>query len=113
MHSDRPLGVKAKISLRSTINVTPLADVMLVLLIIFMVITPLLGNSVEVDVPASRHSSEHPEDDETLILSLKGDGSIFLNRDANTREELSSALPAALSGRTEARLFLKVDQLID
>jgi len=68
-------------SLRSSINVTPLADVMLVLLIIFMVVTPIMTPGVDVNVPEAEHSTEHPDNEETLVLSLKGDGSLYLNED--------------------------------
>ena len=59
-------------SLRSSINVTPLADVMLLLLIIFMVVTPMMRSGVDVNVPEAEHSREHPDNEETLVLSLKG-----------------------------------------
>ena len=67
-------------SLRSSINVTPLADVMLVLLIIFMVVTPMMDPGVDVNVPEAENSTEHPDNEETLVLSLKGDGSLYHER---------------------------------
>ena len=49
---------------------------MLVLLIIFMVVTPLMGPGVDVEVPEAEHSREHADNEETLVLSLKGDGTL-------------------------------------
>jgi len=95
---------------RSEINVTPLADVMLVLLIIFMVITPLLGTSVDVDVPEAAASTEHPDNEETLTLAVKGDGTVFLNQDPIARRELPTILEARLHGRADRVLYVKADR---
>ena len=100
-------------SLRSSINVTPLADVMLVLLIIFMVVTPMMGSGVEVQVPEARHSTEHPDTEATLVLSLKSDGSLYLNADRIPETGLSEALLATLATRTDKTLFLRASETLD
>jgi len=100
-------------SLASSINVTPLADVMLVLLIIFMVVTPLMGPGVEVEVPEAEHSREHPDTEETLVLSLKGDGRLYLNEDLTPEDELLAAMTSVLSERDDKVLFLKANEALD
>ncbi|GMR23352.1 MAG: protein TolR [Acidobacteriota bacterium] len=101
-------------SFRSSINVTPLADVMFVLLIIFMVVTPMMRSGVDVDVPEAEHSTEHPDNnEETLVLSLKGDGSLYLNQDEISDGALLTTLSATLSERTDKVLFLKANEVLD
>ena len=100
-------------SLRSSINVTPLADVMLVLIIIFMVVTPMMGSGVDVEVPEAEHSTEHLDNEETLVLSLKGDGSLYLNEDKIPEDGLLPALTSILSERNDKVLFLKANEVLD
>ena len=99
--------------LKDQINVTPLADVMLVLLIIFMVVTPLLKPGVDVKVPEAEHPREHPGDETTLVLSMREDGALFLNRDRIEEGEVSSMLSNLMEHRTEKTLFLKGSELLD
>jgi biopolymer transport protein TolR len=99
--------------LNGQINVTPLADVMLVLLIIFMVVTPLIKPGVDVSVPRAENPEEYPGDDSTLILSMREDGSLFLNRDRIEEERIASTLSSLLERRTEKSLFLKASAVLD
>ena len=108
-----PSSREARPPVQHDINVTPLADVMLVLLIIFMVITPLLGPDVEVQVPEAEHSTEHPDNEQTLVLSLKGDGSIYLNEDVVTESDLLPTLTSAIATRRERILYLQANELLD
>ncbi|HEX7251592.1 MAG TPA: biopolymer transporter ExbD, partial [Thermoanaerobaculia bacterium] len=74
------MRILAAAQIRSDINVTPLVDVVLVQLIIFMVITPLLQLGYEVTVPKSqRDPVSQPEDQ--IVVSLKSDGRVLLNRE--------------------------------
>ena len=61
---------------KGDINVTPLVDVCLVLLIIFMVVTPMLQQGVDVLLPAGPHAEKKPGTEEDLVVSIKSDGSI-------------------------------------
>jgi len=63
----------------SDINVVPYIDVMLVLLIVFMVTAPMLMQGVKVDLPKASTVPVGPQDDEPLIVSVKADGSFFIN----------------------------------
>ena len=86
---------------------------MLVLLIIFMVITPLLHPGVEVQVPEAKHSTEHPDNEETLVLSLLGNGNIYLNEDVVTESDLLPTLTSAIASRRERILYLKANEFLN
>jgi biopolymer transport protein TolR len=96
----------------SEINVTPMVDVMLVLLIIFMVTAPLLTSGVEVDLPDAASSAIKGED-EPLAVSVNAQGSIFVQDTEVTLETLAPRL-AAVTGRNEdLRIFVRGDKAID
>jgi biopolymer transport protein TolR len=96
----------------SEINVTPMVDVMLVLLIIFMVTAPLLTSGVEVDLPDAV-STAIKGDDEPLAVSVNAQGSIFVQDTEVTLETLAPRL-AAVSGHNEdLRIFVRGDRAID
>src|SRR5438552_14375781 len=66
---------------KSEINVTPLVDVCLVLLIIFMVVTPMLQSGVDVLLPEGPHSVKKPAKEGDLVISIKSDGTGFVGQD--------------------------------
>lgn len=96
-------------SMLSEINVTPFVDVMLVLLIIFMVTAPLLKMGVDVDLPKT-DAKEIPSREERLVLTLKKDKSIYLDRYKIKRQELKSRLRQTLKRRMDQALFLRADR---
>jgi len=95
--------------LRAEINVTPLVDVMLVLLVIFMVVTPLLHQEVPVELPASR-SSQEVTDPAHVHLIAAADGALRLNEEPLSREQLPTALQALYAGRHDHTIFLQADR---
>ena len=99
--------------LKHAINVTPLADVMLVLLIIFMVVTPLITTGVDVPVPEAEHPTKHPDSDQIPVVSLQSDGRVFLNRDLVAEGSLLPALSTVMSERREKVLYLKAGEQLD
>ncbi len=87
---------------QSDINVTPLVDIVLVLLIIFMVITPMLTKQLPIEVPQKAEIDEPPEDSkDQLFIKLFEDGHIELNKVEVTPDELKTKLEGQLVGRPE------------
>lgn len=94
----------------SEINVTPMVDVMLVLLIIFMVTAPLLTQGVPVDLPDSEAKSL-PEDNRPIEVTINQNGAIFIG-DTDTPiddRELIVRLKAITGNRTDARIYIRGD----
>jgi biopolymer transport protein TolR len=95
------------------INVTPLVDVMLVLLIIFMVTAPLLVAGVPVDLPDARAQSL-PQDNTPIQISLNDRGELFVDRLATQPAALPAKLAALRSARSdEARVYVRADRRLD
>ncbi len=91
------------------INVTPLVDVMLVLLVIFMVTAPMMQQGVQVNLPKADAKSLSPQED-TVVVSLEKSGSIFINKDQVTASDLRTKLTSLFANRTKKEVFLKADQ---
>lgn len=95
----------ARASLRSDINVTPFVDVMLVLLIIFMVATPMMQSGVPVDLPQGKGASE-VGDSQPLTLSLDKDGVLYLMDKPVERDQLIEKLQA-LPPKTVEKIYIR------
>ena len=93
------------------INVTPLVDVMLVLLIIFMVAAPLATVDVKVDLPVST-AQPAPKPDKPVFLSIRADGKILVNETPVSETGLGSAIESATRSDREQRIFLRADKTI-
>jgi biopolymer transport protein TolR len=94
------------------INVTPMADVMLVLLIIFMITTPLLQSGITVNLPKAKNPLEAPEADskEAVVISLNREGKIYRAKTPLTEEQLYEFLSSKFSGGEINRaIFLRAD----
>ena len=90
----------------SEINVTPLVDVMLVLLIIFMVTAPLLQQGIDVNLPAAKGQQLPPE--ERITVTVKKDGSVFIGETRLTADELKKRLEAL--SKMNPNVFLRADK---
>ena len=95
----------------SEINVTPMVDVMLVLLIIFMVAAPMLQKGVEVNLPQSQRANKMTEERMyvTVPLSYRKDGKVYLDDDAVPREVLPERMRQAMQGKDQKEVFLRGD----
>src|SRR5215467_1194413 len=93
----------------SDINVTPMADVMLVLLIIFMVVTPMLQKGVNVEMAKTKNPTDMKEADkeDSVLVAVTRDGGYYLNQDRVAIDDLSSKVSDLLSGRLDKTIFLK------
>ncbi|MEW6296976.1 MAG: biopolymer transporter ExbD [Thermodesulfobacteriota bacterium] len=91
------------------INVTPLVDVVLVLLVIFMVVTPLLKQEVPIELPIADNSRE-AKDTSQLTLSITADGLLRLNGQDILPEALVSQLRAIYGRRADKTIFLEADR---
>lgn len=93
-------------------NVVPLCDVLLVLLIIFMVVTPLVQKGVDVKLPSALNTASMPESPE-VVLAVKKDFTLYVNQDKVTMENLQNALEEAFLTVSEKKLYIKADQDIE
>jgi len=93
----------------SQINVTPLVDVMLVLLVIFMVTAPIIQQGVQVNLPQTKAGAIAGKD-EPLIVTVAKNGKLYLNDNALTSEELGKKLRAIKKARGDKQVYLRADQ---
>ena len=95
----------------SDINVTPLIDVLLVLLIIFMVITPMLNNKVNVDLPkaAAAVVMEDANKEDAVVVAVTRDGKTFLGQDRVNMDDIGTKISAKLENKTDKEVFLRAD----
>jgi biopolymer transport protein TolR len=98
---------------KSEINVTPLVDVVLVLLIIFMVITPMLQRGKAVQLPVAQTLSELKRGGDPIFLSITDDGRIWLEKAEVALSGLAESLDGEMASRPAAPLVLKGDRSLD
>jgi biopolymer transport protein ExbD len=96
----------------SEINVTPMADVMLVLLIIFMVVTPMLQKGVSVELANTANPVDMKEADreDAVLVAVTRDGKFYLGQERVAIEDLASKVNDLLSDRIEKTVFVKSDR---
>jgi len=103
---------KRNMNVTSNINVTPMVDVMLVLLIIFMVITRMLQHGVSVDLAKTNNPTQMPDADkeDALLVAVTRDGKIFFGSDqVAAADQLTHLVKDRLVNRTDKRVFIKAD----
>lgn len=102
-------------AVNAEINVTPMADIMLVLLVIFMITTPLLQTGITVNLPKAKNPLDAPEADskDAVIVALNREGRIYLAKAPVSESELLDALAKRFSGgEINKTIFLKADSAV-
>ncbi len=105
-------GTRGGMGAINEINVTPMVDVMLVLLIIFMVITPMLSKGVSVDLVRTRNpvAMDEADAEDALVVAVTRDGQIFLGREKLKEvEELTQRVGDVVSNRIDKTVYIKCD----
>jgi biopolymer transport protein TolR len=95
---------------KSDINVTPLVDVMLVLLIIMMIVAPLLQQGVALTLPIANNSSEKPETQEDTVVAITADGRFHVNGQAVPEGDLRRRVEEALEQKKQRLLIIRADE---
>ena len=95
--------------LNSEINITPLADVMLVLLIIVMLIAPLLTAGVTLTLPEATNTGDKPDNDNNTTVAVTADGRYFVDNVQTTQQDLLNSINNALDRKLERILLVKAD----
>ena len=95
----------------SNINVTPMVDVMLVLLIIFMVITPMLNNKVNVDLPTADAAvvMENANKEDAIVVAVTRDGKTYLGANQVTVDNIGGKISTLLENKTDKEVYLRAD----
>ncbi len=105
-----PRGRRRSYRALAEINVTPLVDVMLVLLIVFMVTAPLLTTGVHVDLPKSKAGPLNQNDDKPLEISVDAKGQLFLQETAVDMDQLVPRLNAISNENHDVKIYIRGDR---
>lgn len=110
--SGSSLNKLSQAALTSDINVTPLVDVCLVLLIIFMVVTPMLQKGVPVNLPVTEDPEKTPDTDKQLLISVKADGTVYIGSNIVRKDEVEQTLKDLQSRTPDREIAVKGDKLV-
>jgi biopolymer transport protein TolR len=100
----------AKGGVKSDINVTPLVDVMLVLLIIMMLVAPLLQQGISVTLPQAQNTVDKPEVSGQTVIAISKDEQVYLNAKQVNKDELGESVGDLLEGKKEKIVLIKADE---
>jgi TolR protein len=99
----------AKGGVKSDINVTPLVDVMLVLLIIMMIVAPMLQQGVKLTLPEAENTSEKPDTQEQTVVFVDAQGKLYVNAREVNEADVVARLTGALEDKKDKTVYLKGD----
>jgi len=103
----------AKGGVKSDINVTPLCDVMLVLLIIMMIVAPLLQQGVSVKLPQAANTTDKPETQDQTVVAISRDKAVYVNAKPVGESELVTRLTELLENKKEKIVLIKADEEVE
>jgi biopolymer transport protein TolR len=103
----------AKGGVKSDINVTPLVDVMLVLLIIMMLVAPMLQQGVSLRLPTATNTVDKPETQEQTVLAISKDKSFYINAKPVTENDMVTRLNEVLENKKEKVVFIRADEEVE
>ena len=106
------VGKLQRTGLNSEINVTPLVDVCLVLLIIFMVVTPMLQKGVPVNLPVTEEPEKTPDTEKQLQISVKSDGTVYLGSTVVRKEQVQTELQNIHERTPDREIAVKGDKQV-
>lgn len=106
---EMPRGSKSNVT--SDINVTPFVDICLVLLIIFMVVTPMLQEGVQVNLPFARNTAKTPDDEDVaIIVALKNDRVVYIQKKPIARDQYLAEMAEIYDRMPEKKILIKADK---
>ncbi len=106
---EMPRGSKSNVT--SEINVTPFVDICLVLLIIFMVVTPMLQEGVQVNLPFARNTAKTPDDEDVaIIVALKNDRVVYVQKKPIARDQYLAEMAEIHDRMPEKKILIKADK---
>jgi biopolymer transport protein ExbD len=104
------MNLGGKGGVKSDINVTPLVDVMLVLLIIMMIVAPMLQKGVDVKLPVAANTTDKPETQDQTVVAVSADGRLFLNSVEVPENDLVRRVTDALESKKVKIVLIKADE---
>jgi biopolymer transport protein TolR len=106
------LGKVSHAALNADINVTPLVDVCLVLLIIFMVVTPMLQKGIPVNLPVTEDPDKTPDTEKQLLISVKSDGSVYIGPNVVRKDQVEATLKDLQERTPDREVAVKGDRQV-
>jgi biopolymer transport protein ExbD len=106
------MGYKPKVGAQMAApNVIPMADIMLVLLIIFMVVTPMLQKTHQVDLAPTNnpHDMKNADKDDAIVVAISRDGNIFIGNNEVKKEDIMTQIKDRISDRLDKTVYVKSD----
>ena len=97
----------------SEINITPMVDVMLVLLVVFIITAPLMTNAINVNLPDTETTVQIEEPKKPIVLSIDAQGKIYLDKDEYALEGLQQELEGRKASDPQLRLYLNADEAVN
>src|SRR3954470_7886236 len=106
---DRPMRLGEPAKMQAAINITPLVDVVLVLLIIFMVMAPQMRKGPDVNLPNTTKPNSQGDERGRILVSIDGAGGLWINDQSVAAEHFGESLQAAASGEANPRVVIRGD----